>query len=173
MKKSELVVGQSYWYNSDTNGWQRSGVEARLVSLTPTEKMGWNQRRSKSHVTVELLRLSYETEDSRKWVRVNVLCSHLRGDYEMLKKRAGELRVKNMEREVRERIAREELDEHFRNVYTPKFDRFNELLRQSGGAPLHSSNFGSPYSTTHRIPEETLDVLIDAMQIRLGHHEKG
>lgn len=164
MKKSELVIGKSYWYNSSTQGWERTGSEVRLVSFEPTD-VRWSQRNSKSLVAVEALRRNYTT-DTPEWVEVNVPCSHLRGDYETLKKRAAEIDVEEKERYARERAESEAREDHYKNVYLPKFNRLNTLIESADAPKLLTSYFG--YSTAGRdqIPEATLDLLIDALQIR-------
>jgi hypothetical protein len=168
MKKSEIVVGQSYWYNASNSDWQRSGQEARLVGLTPTEPTRWGQSQSKSLVTVEVLRRDYVSEGSMSWKMMNVPCSHLRGDYAVLKKQAEETSVRDKEHRAQIEVENAAKKENYDDVYLPKFNEMNKLLERSGAPSLHASSFGSSYSSSSRIPEETLDVLIDALRTKLG-----
>lgn len=164
MKKSELIVGRSYWYNSAGNGWERSGDEVRLVSLEPTDPH-WSQRNSKALVTIEVFRRSF-VNDSSSWVKINVPCSHLRGDYETLKKQAEEISTEEKKRHAREKAEREAQDNHYENVYLPKFKKLNVLIQSANAPELLSSYFGYSRAGRDQIPEATLDLLIEALQIR-------
>lgn len=144
MKKSELIVGRSYWCSAKTTD---IGCEARLISLTPDDDLlvdlfGRSQHRSNSLVEVEIFVRNFSRGGSA-WIKDVVPCSNLRGDYALLKQQAEE-------------------------TYLPKFERLNELLELLGAPRINI--FGSSEYLPQQVREKTLDLLIESLTFVAGLH---
>lgn len=151
MKKSELVVGKSYFYKDSK---YHKGREAILVNATPYGPAP-DKWQSKTDVLVKM-----RNRKDTQWIETIVPCMTLKGDFQVLK--AEENRIAAAE--ARERAETTERNRvaglHLEQVFMPKFTVLQSLLESATGKQINVSI----YNVTKTIPEEIVDFLLETLK---------
>jgi hypothetical protein len=163
MKKSELVIGESYWCQEGQREFDHRRVVVLDINPKPPERRlgAWHQSGfDKSSVMVDF----YPSKDGDgESNRRNIRCSTIKGLWAPMKEDY-ETRKAAKDQRRRERAAAEVLaKEHYIAVYAPKYKALEELVKKETGKRFPSTFGGAEWQPLSGMPEEIVDLLTEAL----------